>query len=85
MYILIPICTDFEPGQPCPKLCEPPVKEGVQKVDVDDHIDQVEGMAEQIGESVPAQAENFTMQSFLGRNNQHLFLTVCQFWSKLTF
>ena len=54
MYILIPICTYFEPGQPCPKLCEPPVEEGVQEVDVDDHIDQVEGVAEKIGESVPA-------------------------------
>ena len=46
MYILIPICTYFEPGQPCPKLCEPPVEEGVQEVDVDDNIDQVERVAE---------------------------------------
>ena len=89
MYILIPTCTYFEPDQPCPKLREPPVEEGVQEVDVDDHIDQVECMAEQIGESVPAQAESchryFTMQSLLGRNNLHLFVTVWQFWSKLTF
>ena len=79
------ISTYFEPGQPCPKLCEPPVEEGVQNVDVDDHIDQVERVAEKIGESVPAQSENFTMQSWLGRNNQHFVVTVRQFWSKLTF
>ena len=59
------ISTYSEPGQPCPKLCEPPVEEGVEQVDVDDHIDQVERVAEKIGESVPAQSENFTMQSLL--------------------
>ena len=58
VYINTNICTYFEPGQPCPKLCEPSVKEGVEKVDVDDHIDQVERVAEKIGESVPAQAES---------------------------
>ena len=38
---------------PCSKLCEPSLEEHVEKVDVDDDVDEGESVADQVGESVP--------------------------------
>ena len=42
---------DYDP--PCSKLCEPSLEEGVEEVDIDDDIDEVESVADQEGKSVP--------------------------------
>ena len=40
-------------AQPCSKLCEPSLKEGVEEVDVDDDIDEGESVADEVGKSIP--------------------------------
>ena len=40
-------------AQPCSKLCEPSLEEGVEEVDVDDDIDEGESMADEVGKSIP--------------------------------
>ena len=37
---------------PCSKLCEPPVEEGVEEVDVDDDVDQGQSVADKVGKGV---------------------------------
>ena len=44
---------DFHYTAPCSKLCEPSLEEHVEKVDVDDDVDEGESVADQVGESVP--------------------------------
>ena len=41
---------------PCSKLCEPPVEEGVEEVDVDDDIDQGQSVADKVGKGVPGKS-----------------------------
>ena len=41
---------------PCSKLCEPPVEEGVEEVDVDDDVDQGQGVADKVGKGVPGKS-----------------------------
>ena len=43
---------DLDYASPCSKLCEPSLEEGVEEVDVDDDIDEVESVADQEGKSV---------------------------------
>ena len=41
---------------PCSKLCEPPVEEGVEEVDVDDDVDQGQSVADKVGKGVPGKS-----------------------------
>ena len=47
---------DFHYTAPCSKLCEPSLEEHVEKVDVDDDVDEGESVADQVGESIPENA-----------------------------
>ena len=41
---------------PCSKLCEPPIEEGVEEVDVDDNIDEGKSVADKVGKGVPGKS-----------------------------